>query len=505
MKAFKEVYSDRRKLRGKDRNTVHRSSLMVPEIAGSVAEISFLNHFLLKRGINRVGCLITAFNPSGSRIESRLISIDEPRVYTLRLSGMFQEPVSQYMVEFYSPENLFVPFSAVNLNHSGPGFVNQLHSYNRVLNDIFENDAVNKTHVCEASIDLDIGHDTDTFLVFSSGIARCQGAIQAEVITESRTYTAERKVDVPRFGTAVFKASELFPDFPQGARGVFRVRQPQQPMFYGRLLAGQVKSTGSFSANHSYYDSSSFEEYWEDSDVSSRVYPFFKGLSNKIRMYPIMSPGELAVSIDLHSQDGRVLRQIPLGLLRSPGNRFVDADIHQLAQASGVDASEIGAFKVSVQSSSGKIPTRVNHQLVYGAGGLPSSINVSLLNREHAFLPKGKTGFTWGQALASRLYDSQIGVVADLEPIGKSASPYGFELKLYTEAGELASRRASIHHQGAVVFDLKKDFSRELGELASKDQHTPVWYTVESPEPVLYAFSIWRNTESGHASGEHGF
>jgi len=50
MKTVKQVKATR-KTYHKDPtlNTIHRASLLVPEIQNTVAEISFLNHFLLKR------------------------------------------------------------------------------------------------------------------------------------------------------------------------------------------------------------------------------------------------------------------------------------------------------------------------------------------------------------------------------------------------------------------------------------------------------------------------
>ena len=53
---------------------------------------------------------------------------------------MVSEPVSNYMVEFFSPDNLFIPFPAVMVNHHGKNFINQVHAFNRVLNDVFEDE-----------------------------------------------------------------------------------------------------------------------------------------------------------------------------------------------------------------------------------------------------------------------------------------------------------------------------------------------------------------------------
>jgi hypothetical protein len=77
MKSFKSVEETRRAYHQDGaRNSVHRSSLMVPELPGSDVEISFLNHFLLKRGMKKVACRVTAVDTSGERIEARLHPIE---------------------------------------------------------------------------------------------------------------------------------------------------------------------------------------------------------------------------------------------------------------------------------------------------------------------------------------------------------------------------------------------------------------------------------------------
>ena len=82
MKTVKQVETTRKTYhRDPTLNTIHRASLLVPEIQNTVAEISFLNHFLLKRQYPNVACKITAINADGKKIESKLHKIDKPIVY----------------------------------------------------------------------------------------------------------------------------------------------------------------------------------------------------------------------------------------------------------------------------------------------------------------------------------------------------------------------------------------------------------------------------------------
>ena len=68
MKAFLDVEQTRKDnfLDGQS-NSVHRSSLLVPVLPDSEVSISFLNHFLIKRGILLVGCKVTAIDNAGGK------------------------------------------------------------------------------------------------------------------------------------------------------------------------------------------------------------------------------------------------------------------------------------------------------------------------------------------------------------------------------------------------------------------------------------------------------
>ena len=111
----------------------------------------------MKRGYKSVALKISAIDLHGNLVESQTIQIDKPRVYSLNLNEIFLgSKINNFLIDFYSEKNLFVPFPAVIISHLGKDFCNTVHSYNRVLNDVFEDDKINKNHVSEASFDLKI-------------------------------------------------------------------------------------------------------------------------------------------------------------------------------------------------------------------------------------------------------------------------------------------------------------------------------------------------------------
>ena len=173
MKAVHQVQKDRIKYHAQPKkNTVHRSSLIVPDIFNSETWIGFINHFLIKRGYKSVALKISAINKIGYLLDTLTIEINEPKVYSFNLTKMFSKFNSaNYLIEFFSEKNLFIPFPAVIISHFGKDFCNVVHAYNRILNDVFENDQVNRTQVSEASFDLDINSKYDTFFNFSTGMS----------------------------------------------------------------------------------------------------------------------------------------------------------------------------------------------------------------------------------------------------------------------------------------------------------------------------------------------
>jgi hypothetical protein len=492
MRALKDVETGRKAYHANPTaDSVHRSSLTAPRMAGSRTSISLLNHFLLKRGYPEVGCRVTAVDAGGKRIESRLHRIHEPRVYTFPLEDGAAD-AHTYLIEFYAAQNLFIPFPAVMVNHEGDDFLNVVHSYNRVLNDVFEDDSINGDSVAEAAVDVATEPGVDTFLVFAAGQTRCSGVLDVELASAKGAERRAVQVDVPRFGSKVVSLAEIMPNGAARTGGVIKVRQPKQFMFFGRMLAGQRTASGAFSANHSYYDSSDKAEYWEDGRASHRVFPFFHAFENELVVYPIMSPGTLQIRLGLHSRDGKRIGERVIGSVTSPGGELLRASANQVAAALGVDVAEVSAFSVTADAGGGPVPTRVNHQLVWRAGGLPAAVIMALSN-PNVFTPAGKKGFAWGQLPTSDSVESRLGIVTN----GNDGDAIDIELAIYDESGELSRKRHTLSPGAALEFS--------TNELVERTSSPFCWYTVSSPRSDIAAYSVTRHKASGHCSGEHNF
>lgn len=494
MKPFLDVEANRVEYhKYKNKNTVHRSSLIVPRFSHAISNISFLNHFIIKRDNANVVLKITAINKKGFIEDSLSIQINEIKVYSINLESLFEKvsKISEYLIEFYSDKNLFIPFPAVMINHIGSDFINCVHSYNRVLNDIFENDKVNQKRVHESSVDVSIDKNFDTFFNFASGPFHLKSDLRISLI-EKKKKSMKIPVKMERLTNKNIYLSTFYKSCNKN-NSILKILQPEQTLFYGRLFAGKInKKTKAFSANHSYYDSSKTKEYFNNKE-SMRTYPFFNNCLNKLVMYPIMSPSTLKVSVEIYS-DGKTFRSSSK-IIKSPSNNSISFDINDIVNKSGF--TNVNLFKVIATSNNNKIPTRVNHQLIYGDkdsnSKLQSSINVSLIN-DSVYKAPSKKGFTWGQVLVNKSYQSRLGICFN----DNSGEGDEVVIDFYTKSGLFKSIKEKLNPNNSLIYENK--FFKKL-----KFPDEFIWFVAKSSRSDLQAESFHYHLGSGNASGEHSF
>jgi hypothetical protein len=131
--------------RRKQSMTVRSSALFYASTSnGMNTEISFLNHFLLKREIPKVVCFASFRTMTGQLVKRVPIVVEQPIVYAMpvadHVGGDFEGSVE---IEFYSVENIFVPYAAVSAIYSSAQSFCQIHSYTRIYNSM----ELEETHI----------------------------------------------------------------------------------------------------------------------------------------------------------------------------------------------------------------------------------------------------------------------------------------------------------------------------------------------------------------------
>jgi hypothetical protein len=489
-KSRSEHYADNQ------RDSVHRSSLLVPVLPNSEVSISLLNHFFIKRQISSVGCRVTAIDKNGVRLTSRLTTINEPRVYTMHLQRDFDVDAASFLVEFFSSENIFIPFPAVMVNHRTKNAISSVHSFNRVLADVFEDDDVNAIHVQEAAIDITQNPNLSTFFVLTAGPYDLNGPVYLRLSTYDEDLEHVIHVDIPRFTQQMFELKNVVPEWSQ-LQGTLFIDQPDQQLFYGRLFVGQLAKDGSFVGNHSYYDSSHVDgEFWDNDNPSFRTYPVIQELDALIRFYPIMSPSTIELTVIFNSSVGEQLGVTNPRNLSSPSTDFFELNIRKSAIEAGIDFGAINSFTVQAIPISSTTPTRINHQIVYRQSAIESSINISLQNY-NVLHSKSKVRTSWGQIVNSPEFDTWLSITND----GYENPVSTVEVKLFDESGYVGSETVDVPTRCATTIKISTMLLRN--NLAPKGEF--VWYEIECPNYFLTAFSISRNNVSGNCTGEHSF
>ena len=145
------------------------------------------------------------------------------------------------------------------------------------------------------------------------------------------------------------------------------MKQPEQFMFYGRLLAGiAAKENTAISANHSYYDSSASQEYFDGVQVF-RTYPYSQNGLNTVVLYPISSPTSGIVRLVAnHGNFPNVESTLLLEVDYDSSGKILNLSVDQLVSSKGLD--NVKTFTLLYEATDGKgAPTRLNHQLCYGS------------------------------------------------------------------------------------------------------------------------------------------
>jgi len=480
-----------------NKNTVHRSSLIVPKLKGAYTSISFLNHFLLKRNYKDVVIKIIAVDINGNYVDDLTTNIDEPKVYFLPLDKMFGNlKINNYLIEFFTSKNLYIPYPAVMINHIGKNFCSVVHAFNRVLNDVFEDDKINSLAAPEAAIDVYSDKKYETFINFASGQQSIKDKLKFEYQRENKKIQKLVKINLPRFSHKSFVLSKVFNKNLNG--GVLKISQPKQKMFYGRLFGG-VKNikTNNFSANHSYYCSNDLKEYF-NTQTCYRTYPYFENFTNNIIVYPIMSPSKISFKIKILSNGKEFISDEKI--LNSPSGKEIKFDIDKIIFKEKL--SKVTAFTLIGNTKNNKIPSRVNLQAIYGSSDkknkIKGSVNTSMLNNK-MFVSKNKTKVVWGQIISDADYVSKLGFVFG-DPSGEKDS---LSIDIYSEKGFVRNINKVLKPNESFQLTSKDIINNK--KINSHKNSKLYWYLAKSKRHDLTAFSFHYNKISGDGSGEHGF
>lgn len=515
MKKFAEVESTRQAYHATpNRNSVHRSAAIFPikDTRRYSTNLTFLNHWKIKRGIPEIGARHTLRDEEGRRLGQVCFVLDKSKTYSFDLeevgaaAGVEALPgEGTWEVEFFSARNLFIPYPAVVMNTFNGSFFNQVHAYARTLSDADEDARVNQIQVRESCIDVVVDGATDTFVELINGPARIDSEMTFTLVDQGSRKT-DRTVPfvASPYAKRTYHLSEVFGgDLPPTRldRSLF-IRQPRMEMLFSRVFGGCIrKEDGAFSANHSYYDNGEVQEYWtvkpELAAHSSKNFPLFEGLGLVLRLYPILSPCPLAFHVALYDASGRHLETVKEAACVEEGSsRIIELDLGALGRRTGARSAEVFV----TPKDGDKVPMRIAFQVCYGSGrGLTSSINISLLS-PYVFAPGGKTGKSWFEVVGHPDIENRVGLY-HTAPIPDEEDR---EVKavLYRTADESTlTATLRLHGKQAWSGELDALFPGYREFLGGRNG----FLYAESGSQFLRGLTIQTHRTTGHTSGEHSF
>lgn len=517
MKPFKSVEANRKSYHQfPDRNSVHRASAIFPIFDRSryANNLTFLNHWLVKRGIPEIAARHTIRDADGTRLGQVYAVIDQPKAYSVDLEDVMQAAdiddtleTGSWEVEYFSARNMFIPYPAVVQNVHNDSFVNQVHAYARVLNDYDEERAVNQVKVSEASIDVAIDDTHDTFVTVINGpVAADERPLSFRLTDrEGRAETREIGYTAQPFETRTISLGDLFgPGLgPVNKDRSLTVDQPSFDLFYSRLFAGIVRRDGDqpLSANHSYYDNSGFPEYFDADPDRARqanmTLPLIDGLPLTVRLYPIVSPADIDLHATFYDNAGRRTGEARdlAHLSADGGTGIVDLCLSALPDAAGAASVDFYAT-----APGGKVPTRITLQVCYGRdGALATSINLSM-HSPYVFVPEHKVGLNWMAVCGLPEIENRI-AICHTAPVPDS-DEHHVRATLYRDAdGETLTADLTLSGHAGYGLELDRLMPGYKEFLGGRNG----FIYLESKSPFLRSLSIQTHAATGHSAGEHSF
>lgn len=516
MKPFKAIEATRKNYhQWPARNSVHRAAAIFPifDRAHYANNLTFLNHWLIKRGIPEIGARHTLRDETGARVGQVYSVVDRHKAYSVDLEEVMQAAgleeglqTGSWEVEFFSARNMFIPYPAVVQTVYNDSFLNQVHAYARVLNDFEEDRSVNQVKVDEASVDVALGEGYDTFVTVINGPMRTEDRLRFRLVDQQGgEEVREIPFEADPFEVRTLMLSEVFgPEIGVVAcdRTLF-VSQPDMRMFYNRLFAGVVRTAGDrpLAANHSYYDNSGFAEYFDVDPAHERQanmsLALVEGLPLTLRFYPILSPAALDFHIAYYDAAGEriALKERVASWPAQKTARIMEIDVDALKP--GPEAASADLF---VTAADGKTPTRLTLQVCYGAkGALGSSINLSM-NSPYVFVPENKVGLNWMAVTGHPEVDNSI-AVCHSSPV-PDEDVRTVAITLYRDEDE-ETMTGALDLKGHAGFggDLDRVLPGYKDFLGGRNG----FLYLESESPFLRSISLQTNRTTGHTSGEHSF
>jgi hypothetical protein len=501
-----------------------RSSAIFPaiQLPGIQSRIIFMGYWMLKRNIREVAAIVTLRDSKGITLARQNFIITEAKTYRielaeqLALAGISSNETffGSLEIEFYSTANLVFPYPAVVINYYGPKFSTVVHVAQRIYNDYEDMKRNSQTDVPESGFNIYADEDKEPFISLINGGETVENMDMAlefyNIEGQSLKHTLPLGTLAPYETKLIFPAQQInLKDFLKGQVGAGKAKFHVNWIF-PRLVVGNMQpKMPALMITHSYYDTthaSSPSDYWRPSEPdwvpASLIIPAPVKNSHftNVYFYPIYSPANFALDVEIYSSEGKLLGSKTEALiLTAPFTQLNRLNIKAICQELGISLEDdLGARINARPLGNSPLPARIKLGLDIGhAPQMPCNICTNLQPFNPPLESKPKT-FRWAPVLTDQPHP--VIWIMNSAPNINYKRQAEIELTFFHEQDETTIRRqlSLAPHGFATLYpnqdeELRTFFGGQVG-----------WFTAISNNPYTTTYYLTEN-DSGLIGGDHGF
>lgn len=500
-----------------------RSSALFPVIHNPnyTTSIHFLGYWLLKRKIPEISLTTTLRDNSGKLVNRKIELIDFVNARTIELKSLLneinlsnEEFIGSIETEFNSTRDMVFPFPALVLEYHNNEFNTCVHTLGRTYNDFEDLTENDQMKVPETGFDIYSNTDLDSFFAFVNGPMLNKNGHVEYILTNSKSEKYRGSFDlgmIRPYETKFIFLKDHVRDLSKILGDTFGSISLTHNFegFFPRFLVGNVqKSFPSISFTHSYYDCTDCigkSDFWnrvnEKYYDSSAYVPIFTSgnFYTDLIIYPIFSPSNYTIKIDLHDQFGNKIYENNnyLTVKGSDGKlqriRFKDIISNsKLNNQDNYSAHVISTFEDK------KIPARVKFGLDVGISGFKSKLpcNICFNAQLSNFNLENKPGsFHWSPIFKD---DDCVITIGNFSPIINYAKDANIELQFFRKKDSFSISR-NICLKPNCEKRIRLD-DKQLKEFFDDDG----WLTIKADNPWILGY-YFNFHPSGSVAGDHFF
>ncbi|BBI31774.1 hypothetical protein [Cohnella abietis] len=517
------------------RKPTFRSSAIFPvfQTADITTRICFLGYWMVKRSIPEIQSVVTLRSKEGQILYRISERITQAKAYQIELGDLLAAVAATAMatasasipaqteftgsleIEFFSVRDLVFSYPAVVVNYYGDGFSSVVHTAQRIYNDAEDRSTNQEALVSEAGFNIYADGDREPFFSFINGFEPVRNGRVSMKFYNSKKETMDFDIEVPLL--APYETTIIYPDrhtdlqsFLNGQPGTARIRFDVAWIF-PRIVAGNLQhSKKALSVTHTYYDCSNratTDDYWHEPQqgwhAANMLIPLT--LSDErythVNFYPIYSPSELEIDIELYDSEGHLLGFKSNAQSITPrDNRLQTLDLNSLIRNLGITESQpLSANLIARPIHNSRLPTRLKLGLDYGLNDSALSCNIcKSMDVFNPALEQKRSSFHWAPIITDQL-DSLIWIMnsSPMNPYTRSAS---ITLTFYREQDtETIIRELMLAPNGSYCIRLS-----EHPELRNFLGSRIGWYSCVSDNPHIKTYYL-SESSSGIVGGDHDF